>query len=315
MVRGNHPRLLLSDKLLKLIPDETVVDRSYLVRALRSAAAVAHFSARAGGSSGSMTNITQSDIREAPILLPKLAEQCRIAAILDQAEALRIKRRVSVALADSLAQAIFIQMFGDPISNPHGLPRRRLTQVCHCYSGGTPSKSNSVFWAGALPWFSAKDMKAPDLFDSEDHICEDVPASTSLKLLPKDTVAIVVRGMILAHTFPVSVLRVPATINQDLKALLPVEPIEVQFLANCLRAQAGYVLGLVSEAGHGTKRLDSEALGQIHVLCPPIEKQREFVARVNAVGSLQAAHRASLTHLEALFASLQHRAFRGELFA
>lgn len=181
IVRGNHPRLLLSDKLLKLIPDETVVDRNYLVRALRSAAAMAHFSGRAGGSSGSMTNITQSDIRETPLLLPTLAEQRRIAAILNQADALRTQRRTALALADCLSQAVFIEMFGDPVSNPNGLPRKRLTQVCHCYSGGTPSKSNKQFWSGSVPWFSAKDMKAADLFDSADHISESVPSSTPLK--------------------------------------------------------------------------------------------------------------------------------------
>lgn len=61
MVHGNHPQLLLSDKLLKLIPNESVVDRRYLVRALRTPAASSHFFNCAGGSSGSMTNITQSD--------------------------------------------------------------------------------------------------------------------------------------------------------------------------------------------------------------------------------------------------------------
>ena len=156
-------------------------------------------------------------------------------------------------------------------------------------------------------------MKAEDLFDSQDHIAETVPHTTSLKLLPKDTVAIVVRGMILAHTFPVCVLRVPATINQDLKALIPSQPIDAQFLAACLRSQAGFVLEQVSEAGHGTKRLDAQGLQKIRVLRPGTEHEQTFATRIQAIEALKATHRTALAQLDALFASLQQRAFNGEL--
>ena len=98
MVHGDYPHLLLSDKLLKLIPDETAVDARYLVRALRSPSASAHFFQCAGGSSGSMTNITQSDIRSAPIYLPPLEEQRRIASI----EALQATHRRALAALDAL---------------------------------------------------------------------------------------------------------------------------------------------------------------------------------------------------------------------
>jgi len=313
MVQGNHPNLLLSDKLLKLIPDERLVKREYLVRALRFPAAAQHFAQCAGGTSGSMTNITQENIRQTPIRLPGLPEQRRIAAILDQADALRARRRQALAELDKLAQAVFLEMFGNPVANAKGWPAQRLTEVCHTYSGGTPSKSNASLWEGTVPWFSAKDMKAYDLFDSQDHISETVPQNTSLKLLPPNTVAIVVRGMILAHTFPVCVLRVAATINQDLKALIPKVPLDAQFLANCLRAQAGSVLERVSEAGHGTKRLDAEGLHQISIILPPPNEQADFATRVKAIECLQATHRAALAESDTLFASLQDRAFTGTL--
>jgi type I restriction enzyme S subunit len=252
-------------------------------------------------------------LKRCEILIPPLPEQRRIAAILDQADALRVKRREALAQLDRLAQSVFVEMFGDPVSNPMNWPMESLTDVCHCYSGGTPSKSNPEYWQGDLPWFSAKDLKADDLFDSQDHISETVPKTTSLKLLPADTVAIVVRGMILAHTFPVSVLRVPATINQDLKALLPRKPIETQFLACCLRAQKDFILEKVSEAGHGTKRLDTLGLQEIRVPQVPDSLQKVFVARNQAIENLKNQHRTALAELDALFASLQHRAFRGEL--
>lgn len=252
-------------------------------------------------------------VLDSKIPLPPLPEQRLISAILDQADALRAKRREALTQLDRLAQSVFVEMFGNPVSNPMNWPMESLTDVCHCYSGGTPSKSNPEYWQGDLPWFSAKDLKADDLFDSQDHISETVPKTTSLKLLPSDTVAIVVRGMILAHTFPVSVLRVPATINQDLKALLPRKPIETQFLACCLRAQRDFILEKVSEAGHGTKRLDTLGLQEIRVPQVPDSLQKVFVARNQAIENLKNQHRTALAELDALFASLQHRAFRGEL--
>lgn len=268
---------------------------------------------RAGSQGAAQGVITREMIARLGLYYPPLPEQRRIAAILDQADALRAKRREALAQLDSLTQSIFIEMFGDPVLNPHGFPVASLTDVCQCYSGGTPSKANADFWEGNVPWFSAKDMKASDLFDSQDHIHESVTQTTNLKLLPPNTVAIVVRGMILAHTFPVCVLRIPATINQDLKALIPRQGVETQFLAYCLRSQSKAVLEKVSEAGHGTKRLDAEGLGQIKVLLPGEGLQRTFATRIQAVESLKATHRAALAESDALFASLQHRAFSGQL--
>lgn len=265
------------------------------------------------GVGGSLLRARPAFVGGISIPIPTLPEQRRIAAILDQADTLRTQRRAALAQLDSLTQSLFLDMFGDPVTNPKGWPVVSLPDICHCYSGGTPSKANNAFWEGPVPWFSAKDMKAEDLFDSEDHIAESVPKTTTLKLLPKDTVAIVVRGMILAHTFPVCVLRVPATINQDLKALIPVQPINAQFLAACLRSQSGFVLEQVSEAGHGTKRLDSQGLQKIRVLRPEPSLEQTFATRVQAIEALKATHRAALAEADALFAALQQRAFAGGL--
>jgi type I restriction enzyme S subunit len=262
------------------------------------------------------TNISNLDLKRSASLtlpLPPLDEQRRIAAILDKADELRNKRRRALARLDDLAPAIFHDMFGDPVSNSRGLPCKPLTEVGHLYSGGTPSKADPENWVGSLPWFSPKDLKRDDLFESADHIAEDLPARSSLKRLPKDTVAFVVRGMILAHTFPVSVIRVESTVNQDMKAVIPRESIDPDFLATCLRVQAGRVLTLVDTAAHGTKKLDARALSNIPILVPGLEAQAEFARRVAVVGLLRAQHGAQLAELDALFSSLQHLAFRGEL--
>ncbi|MBT9548726.1 MAG: restriction endonuclease subunit S [Candidatus Sericytochromatia bacterium] len=258
--------------------------------------------------------ISKSMIENFEIPVPESYEdQIRIATLLSHVEAQIAARKESLKLLDELVKSAFLKMFGDPVKNEKGWEKQPLTTVCILQSGGTPSKANPNFWDGNLPWFSPKDLKKSDLWDSIDHINENVPAQTNIRLLPKDTVVIVVRGMILAHTFPVSVLRIKATINQDMKALMPQVELHSQFLAECLRSQSKFVLQQVSEAAHGTKRLDSEGLHKIGIILPPSKLQNKFAALVEKVEAIKSQYQQSLSELENLYASLSQRAFRGEL--
>src|SRR3546814_3052896 len=100
--------------------------------------------------------------------------------------------------------------------------------------GSTPSKQQSDYWGGDIPWISPKDMKVAEINDAVDHVTEKAVASTNIKLLSPGSVLTVVRGMILAKTLPVAVLRSSATINQDMKALIPKDGIISAYIAMVL---------------------------------------------------------------------------------
>ncbi len=240
--------------------------------------------------------------------VPSLPEQRRIAAILDHVDALHARRRQVLTHLDSLTQSIFNDMFGAAAFT--SVP---LGSIVDFYSGGTPPKARKDYWEGDLPWFSAKDLKAPDLWDSQDHIASTVTQETSLKLLPPDTITMVVRGMILAHTVPVTTVRVPATINQDLKALMPKADVDVDYLSAAIRARFTWILARVSTAAHGTKKLESTVLESIPVPDADSRLQLAFAARVAQVNAQRATVSRAIATDEELFASLQSRAFRGEL--
>jgi type I restriction enzyme S subunit len=125
-------------------------------------------------------------------------------------------------------------------------------------SGGTPNKDNLTYWDGDVPWASAKDLKAPYLLDTEDHIAQKAVDDGISTLVETGSVLVVVRGMILAHTFPVSEVWRPMAINQDLKAVTARPPLRREFLPWLLRGISQITLAQVDEAGHGTKviRLD-----------------------------------------------------------
>ena len=93
-----------------------------------------------------------------------------------------------------------------------------LADLVTIHGGENPSKA-TYYWDGQIPWITPKDMKVREINDSIDHISKIATQETAAKLIDPGAVLVVVRGMILAHTFPSAVLRVPATINQDMKAL------------------------------------------------------------------------------------------------
>ncbi|MBD1594256.1 hypothetical protein HC744_19720 [Arthrobacter sp. S1_S22] len=309
---AEHPEMIHGMNLLRLEPDIAQLDSRYAFHQLRSRKFRSDLR-RFINQAVNQASVSISNLKSIDFILPPLDEQQRIAAILDKADELRAKRREALAHLETLTQSIFHSMFGDPVTNPKNLPRLTLPEVGHLYSGGTPSKASSENWGGDVPWFSPKDIKAMFLTDSIDHISSRVIETSSLKLLPAKTVVLVVRGMILAHSFPVAMLLRQATINQDLKAIRPTRPVEPEFLLACLQAQHGHAVSLVETAAHGTKKLTADGLSKIYVFDVPLELQQTFAIRVAAVEGLKEAHRKHLAELDALFASLQHRAFKGEL--
>lgn len=145
-------------------------------------------------------------------------------------------------------------------------------------SGGTPSKENESFWNGVVPWASAKDMKVDYLFDTEDHITDDAVESNAASLLDPGAVLVVVRGMILARAFPVAVTRARMSINQDLKAIVPLGRVLPEFFALYLRGTADESLRRLDEAGHGTKALRMDAWTSLVIAFPTLAEQERIVA-------------------------------------
>ena len=117
------------------------------------------------------------------------------------------------------------------------------------FSGGTPAKSNNIYWHGDVPWASPKDFGALYLHDTEDHITSDAVAQSAAKVATKDTVLIVVRSGVLAHTLPVAITGCEMAINQDVKALVCKKSLSPLFLAAYLRTFGEKILPIVTKHG------------------------------------------------------------------
>jgi type I restriction enzyme, S subunit len=153
-----------------------------------------------------------------------------------------------------------------------------LGSVGHWFSGGTPSMANDLYWNGEIPWVSAKDMKVSRIRDSILHVTEKA-IGNGTRMAQTGAVLIVVRGMILAHTFPVALATRPVAFNQDMKALVSRAGIDSEFILVWLQANVQSILGIASESTHGTKRLASDDLFSMKVGLPHLPEQRAITAR------------------------------------
>jgi type I restriction enzyme, S subunit len=184
--------------------------------------------------------------------------------------------------------------------------------------GGTPSKDRSEFWNnGTMPWVTPKDMKIPQIGDSQDHITETGVEAARLKIAPPGSLLMVVRGMILAHTFPVAITTGPVTVNQDMRVLQPHDGRMGPFLLLALQQASGKLLNEVKESTHGTKRVESEALLNFPIAIPPLEEEIEIVRRVDGVlrylSEVEKQLASGKIRAEKLTQAILAKAFRGEL--
>ena len=247
--------------------------------------------------------------------LPPLAEQRRITEVLDQAEALRARRRAALAQLDSLTQSLFLDLFGDPATNPKGVNIEPLDNyLLFVTSGGRG-------WAESYAPTGSRFIRSLDV--QMNHIGNDdiafvaAPDNAEARRtrVKAGDVLLTITGSRIGRVAPVPEDLEGSFISQHV-AILRVDSkrIEPGFLSFFLSFDAGGQRQIAkAQSGQTKPGLNFEQIRRFQVPVPPIELQSEFARQVTAVEKLKRAQCASLAELDALFATLPHRAFRGEL--
>jgi len=169
-----------------------------------------------------------------------------------------------------------------PWEVPRGWAWAPLGQLGRWTGGGTPSKANAAFWTnGSIPWVSPKDMKVDVIEETEDSITEEAVVRSSTKLVSKNSILMVVRSGILKHTFPVAVCDRDVTMNQDMRALTPIECVDPRYLAFVLRRLQRHILDECSKDGTTVASVEPALLEKVLVPIPPLPEQRRIVARID----------------------------------
>jgi len=251
-------------------------------------------------------------VRRCEVPVPPLREQKRIATILDAADALRAKRRESIEQLDSLVQATFLEMFGDPVTNPKGWPSQAVDRLVRLVRGSSPRpKGDSRFYGGPVPRLMVADI-------TRDGFCV-TPMIDSLtaegaersRPVPAGTVVMAVSG----DVGVVATVAVDCCVHDGFVAFLDLDESVVQPFFLMLQLHLLKVTHDRRKAGAIFQNLTTTDVKSMEIMAPPLALQTRFASIVESIEHQKARLKAHLAELDTLFASLQSRAFNGELVA
>ena len=309
--------LCFSQDITAITPDPRCLDRSYLVHFLRTKQP--HLERLARGAT--IKGVTRKAVANLAIPLPPLAEQKRIAGVLDAADALRVKRRDALGQLDTLLQSIFLDMFGDPAANPMRWHVARLEDYFSTTRAGTccgpfgSALKKHEYVEDGIPVWGIDNVK-PNQFIQECRLFITPAKFAQLRRYSVEPGDILIsragtvgRMCVALPTVEQSIIGsnlIRLTLNAG--AMLPV-------YFTCLYTFCGERLPGLRTSGDDRSYsfLNTTRLKSLVVPLPPLSLQHRFAAIAQSVEQQRTNQLAHLAELDTLFASLQARAFRGDL--
>lgn len=296
--------------VLRFHPSEEVEPR-YIQHAFRTRLLLDQVNSGSGSTVGTFTI---SRAKKTKIPLPPLAEQKRIAAILDAADKLRAKRREAIAQLDTLLQSTFLDMFGDPVTNPMGWDVVELDSLVEDgdkinygvvqpgddYPGGKPLVRVGDFTNGVLSDQSLKyiDPEVEKKYSRSRLVGNEILVSCVGSIGNACTVPVAFKGYNIAR----AVARVPLK-----------KGVSREFILNCIRSKSvqNYFTKQTRTVSQPT--LNISLIKQAPIIAPPKQQQLKFVQLVESLRKVQGIGKLHFFELEKLFNSLQQRVFNGTL--
>lgn len=291
----------LNQHIFKVVFDKIDIDRQFFIYLIKFV--LDDMKKEVHGAT--MQHITKGRFDNLKVPLPPLPIQKRIAEILDAADALRRKDQELVRKYDELAQAIFIDMFGDPVKNEKGWEVKSVIDYCDCI---VPGRDKPKSFTGTIPWVTTDDLKHLGITTGSKKsigLSQFEIKEVKAKVIPPQSVIMTCVG----DLGVVSVNNSEIVINQQLHAFQCGEKMNPFFLMYNLSYQEDYMYKMASSTT--VPYMNKTVCNSIPVICPPIELQEIFAKRIENIWIQEGLFERN--HSDQLFDSLLQQAFKGEL--
>lgn len=259
---------------------------------------------RRATNTSSQSGVYLGRLKEVVIGLPSLDEQRRIADILDKADELRSKRRAALETLETLSQAIFIEMFGDPRSSQ--FPMRAIRDLGKVTTGRTPPSAKANMFDGPVPFITPGDLDSATGISAKRSLTEE--GALNSRIVRKGSTFVCCIGATIGKT---GIAQVASAFNQQINAIEwgdEISDFYGLFAMKQLRSEIK-----IRGASTTLPLMNKTDFAALNLPVPPISIQEDFEAAMSGLESSSQNQHESLFRHEKLFASLQQKAFQGAL--
>lgn len=265
------------------------------------------------------TNISNMSLplaEELEIPFPPLAEQRRLAAILDEADALRKVRAESLRLLDQLVKATFLDIFGDPVLNPKGWEEMKLGLLTtKIGSGSTPRGGESAYVAEGIRFIRSQNVRMNHMdLDGISYIDNETHERMKGTWIKQYDVLLNITGASIGRVAYYPGEDDTANVNQHVCIVRPQkDKLSYCYLSHCISQDNYQKKMMITNQGGTREAFNFEKISNFVLPVPPFPLQRRFSDFVTEVERERESMLSALAASEQLFASPSQRAFRGEL--
>ncbi|MDF0534936.1 restriction endonuclease subunit S [Shewanella sp. A32] len=297
---------------LVIIRPKCQLNNSFLKNYLRSSLCKREIERFENGAA--QPNLSAKDLKEFLIPLPPLAEQQRIAAILDKADAIRQKRQQAIKLADDFLRSVFLEMFGDPVTNPKGWTVGTIRDLVTSVNYGTSAKASET--DGEFPILRMGNITYEGKWDFTDLKYIDLSEKDQDKYLAKKG------DLLFNRTNSKELVGKTAVFNEEESMAIAGYLIRVRtnelgnpwYISAYLNSIHGkQTLLNMCKSIVGMANINAQELQDIQIMLPPLSLQDRFASIVNAVNERLSKNAVSSNYLTDLFNALSQKAFSGQL--
>lgn len=290
----------LNQHLFKVVFDKKEFDKSFFKHLIQMS--LEEMGKETHGST--MKHITKPRFDNFKIPYPPLVEQQKIAAILDAADSLRQKDQQLVERYTTLSQSLFLEMFGDPVTNPMGWEKISIAKLGVVSTGNTPPSSKKNMFGGAIPFVTPSDLDTENPFKRT--VTQE--GADNSRLVQAGALFVCCIGATIGK---IRIAKNTCAFNQQINAIQwsnKISPLYGLHIFEFLRSE------VIRRAISTTLPiLKKSEFSKIECTVPPIHLQNQFAESIKLIEAQKQQAQASLQKSEALFNSLLQQAFTGEL--
>ncbi|WP_440060811.1 restriction endonuclease subunit S [Pseudomonas syringae] len=256
-------------------------------------------------------SFTVTAFKTLEVPLPPLPEQKRIAAILDKADAIRRKRQQAIQLADDFLRAVFLDMFGDPVTNPKGWNLRPVKEMAKVTTGNTPPRDKLEYYGDFIEWIKSDNINSPsDFLTVATEYLSEAGCMVGRRVPTGSTLLTCIAGSFDCIGNAAYADR-EVSFNQQINALTPRPGVDGIFLY----ALSKYCKKAIQAASTGGMKgmVSKGKLEEVRFICPPESMQQKFAEAFRRHQDLRKRMGNSQDGLSDEFSSISQKAFSGHL--